>query len=1001
MPLNLIFTQSGNYTIEDDGIPGNNTSVIKDGSGVVVFTFAHPADSLSFTAGVPGVNITVNITDSLGAANFTIGDLTNAAVTPESIAIRNVQTTGIVTLVANGAITEAGSDAAPDIVAGQVILSAGTGIGAGNAIETQTSAFEAETNTGGIAIGNFGAVQIGGISDDVDGLEVTTSGDINFTNYGTILLGDDTGTESVRGGASGNVILNALGFDSDIIANADNDAITVPGGSLFLSAGRDIGFGIIGSNFDNDVRAAGAIIINAGRDFLIDGFSDLASDDFLAGTGGNVNITAGRNIQVRSVAGTDGSIFANGNAGADVILTTGVNGAVVVDPASIFGAPQPVASNSGDVLINADRLLINSSSGIGAPLGQVVIVPRTAGRSILLGSAGDAAFAIELSNAELARIFTPNLRIGDGNSGQLSVINAVSFTNAPNVTLRTGTDISINAALSLTGALSLNAGDNLLGLSGTINAGSVSAIVDEGGNEGALGQFPIGVTASGGILLNGGGGGDTLRGAESVEQTVHGNGGNDSIFSSGEGHYFGDGGDDRMLAGLSSGLVPEVLDGGIGVDTLDTTSFGGSYVINLATGVTNFDYESFVNFENVITGGGNDTITGSAANNGITSGGGNDVLDGAGGADTMVGGLGDDTYMVDNGADSVIEVFGGGSDTVYASNSYALTANQEIEVLSVVSQASTAALNLTGNAVAQTLIGNAGDNLLDGGGGADVLYGLGGNDSYVVDNLNDQVIEATAAGNDVVYASASYTLVAGQSIEVLSAFNQAGTGALDLTGNALAQTLIGNAGSNVLNGGGGGADALYGLGGNDNYVVDGDDLVIEGAGGGSDAVYAIASHVLAAGQEVEVLSAFGQTGTGALNLTGNAFAQTLIGNAGDNVLNGGGGADALYGLGGNDTFAFNTALGAGNIDTIIGFVAGGDKIALDDAIFITIGGLGALNPNAFVAGTAAADASDRIIYNSATGQLLYDADGVGGVAAVQFAILDNHAALAASDFMVI
>ena len=58
MALNLIFTQPGNFTIEDDGIPGNNTSVIKDGDGNVIFTFVHPADALGFTVSTPGVNLT-------------------------------------------------------------------------------------------------------------------------------------------------------------------------------------------------------------------------------------------------------------------------------------------------------------------------------------------------------------------------------------------------------------------------------------------------------------------------------------------------------------------------------------------------------------------------------------------------------------------------------------------------------------------------------------------------------------------------------------------------------------------------------------------------------------------------------------------------------------------------------------------------------------------------------------------------------------------------------
>ena len=76
-------------------------------------------------------------------------------------------------------------------------------------------------------------------------------------------------------------------------------------------------------------------------------------------------------------------------------------------------------------------------------------------------------------------------------------------------------------------------------------------------------------------------------------------------------------------------------------------------------------------------------------------------------------------------------------------------------------------------------------------------------------------------------------------------------------------------------------------------------------------------------------------------------------------------------------------------------------IALDDAIFTQIGGPGALNANAFVTGSAAADADDRIIYDSATGNLYYDADGSGAGAQVLFATLSGHPPLTAGDFLVI
>jgi serralysin len=52
-------------------------------------------------------------------------------------------------------------------------------------------------------------------------------------------------------------------------------------------------------------------------------------------------------------------------------------------------------------------------------------------------------------------------------------------------------------------------------------------------------------------------------------------------------------------------------------------------------------------------------------------------------------------------------------------------------------------------------------------------------------------------------------------------------------------------------------------------------------------------------------------------------------------------------------------------------------------------------------GSAAGDADDRVVYNNATGQLFYDADGNGAGAAVLFATLQGHPALAASDFTVI
>lgn len=493
MPLTLSFLSSDDCTIDDNGVPGDNTSVVRNGTGGVIFTFVHPADSLTFFASTPGVNLNFNFTDSLGAANFTVGNLTNAAQSPDSIVMNRVNTTGIVTLVSNGAISEGRADAGADIVAGPLLMSAATGIGTpGNAIETQTFQIEAETTTGGINISNFGSVQIGSWTDEVNGLHVLTSGNITLTNLGTILLGDvdldpanppSGPSASVRGGnGSGNVTLIANGFDSDIIANTNLDAITAEAGNINLTASRDIAFGTIGTDFDNDVRASGGITVNAGRDFLIDGFADLESDNVADNTGGNVVINAGRKVHLRNVAGSDAGIAASGTAGADVILTAG--GALVLDaPTS-----NAINSNSGNVTVNADRILISAVSGIVANNGQVILRTATAGREIDLGSAGDAAFALELSDTELDRIFSPNLTIGSATAGALTVSAAISPLNAPNLVLQSGESLLVANAVTVTDTLTIRAGDDLLlPVGASITASVFNGFVDQDGAADAAG----------------------------------------------------------------------------------------------------------------------------------------------------------------------------------------------------------------------------------------------------------------------------------------------------------------------------------------------------------------------------------------------------------------------------------------------------------------------------------------------------------------------------------
>ena len=150
-------------------------------------------------------------------------------------------------------------------------------------------------------------------------------------------------------------------------------------------------------------------------------------------------------------------------------------------------------------------------------------------------------------------------------------------------------------------------------------------------------------------------------------------------------------------------------------------------------------------------------------------------------------------------------------------------------------------------------------------------------------------------------------------------------------------------------------------------------------------------------QDVIASSSAGEAlngGNGNDLLFGNGGNDTVMsGGAGNDLMVGGTGNDTMNGGNGNDTFVFNTALSAAtNVDTITDFNAStADKITLDDDIFSAFAvvadtTLVAANFRASAGGNAA-DGDDFILYDTATGNLFYDADGSGAGLRVQFATL--------------
>jgi serralysin len=476
-----------------------------------------------------------------------------------------------------------------------------------------------------------------------------------------------------------------------------------------------------------------------------------------------------------------------------------------------------------------------------------------------------------------------------------------------------------------------------------------------------------------------------------------------------------------------------------------------------------FDTDTLVSIENLRGTQAGDFLQGDAGANRLDGGEGDDFIAGGGGDDVLIGGPGsdqlhgedgDDVFLFASGTDYVPggdeQIHGGaGTDTIRFTSTtpgdFLLlgpvsfdndVTGIEIVMLSAAAgdTSGTTPLGVNAGIIRDhgvTILGNDGDNFFLGGtffadaifgnGGDDVLHGGGGDD--LLDGGTGSDTYASLVGLDPVTVNLAegFALDGGGGIDTLVGIENAdGSDNTDdtLIGDAGANRLRGLTGNDRLEGGAGddtldggaGADTMLGGSGDDTYVQDdAGDVIGEGRDQGIDTVRSSVSTALPEHVENLVLAGAAAEGTGNRldnGLTGNDAANLLRGLQGDDTLRGGLGNDVLEGGPGRDSFVFDAPPGAADADLVVDFRGNQDELQLDDAAFAAIGALGrfAAGDNRFAFGdglTAGADAADRVVYDTATGELYYDADGSGPGASLLFATLQGAPRLDADDIVVI
>lgn len=752
------------------------------------------------------------------------------------------------------------------------------------------------------------------LPSQVEDVSFTGTGDfVGVGNDVANLLNGSIGNDTLIGGVGQDVLIGREGDDiydvdnaADIVvelANEGNDTVRTTRSNYTLGVnvenliftGTYVGtptFGGTGNALDN---------------IIVGGYQT----DYLDGREGADTLIGGLGDDSYQVDTPDDVVIEGVGAGNDTVRTSSTSYTLSANVERLIQVGNSSFTAYGNDLDNNIATNGGNDTVYGYDGNDLIFSGN--GNDILYGGTGDDTYRIE-SAGDVVIEFA-------GEGTDLIRVSLATYVTPDNIENLTFNGVGFFSATGNALANTLTGGKNADMLDGALgddlligDLGDDIYVVDSLGDQ---------------VIEADGGGNDTVRTALAA-YTLAAN--LEELVFTGTGDFVGTG---NALANiLSGGTGNDILDGGLGADMLsgvmgDDVYFvddaGDSIVEAIDDGVdtvrtTLAAFTLGANLEALVFAGTGAFIgSGNALDNTIIGGTGGDLLNGELGGDTLIGGLGDDIYFIDSLGDQMIEVDGGGNDTVRTTlAAFTLGANVETLVFT-----GTGAFTSSGNTLANTIIGGTGNDLLNGGGGNDILDGGAGadrftgglgDDVFIVDNAGDIVTEAVSAGTDTVSTSlAEYIL----SVNVENLV-YTGTGNFVGTGSAINNIMTGDSGKDILSGMHG-QDTLNG--GDDNDTLNGgSDLDILYGGSGND--------MLIGGSHLDTI--YGEAGDDTI-ISDFATISSTSNTANDQAW-GGDGTDTLYGEG------ISMSGGVGRKDYLFG--GNGDDFIFGEADTITGGTMG-------------------------------------------------------------